>query len=369
MRLYLPFLLLAGLGVTALGHRATGNLLAEKSSPGAGGFGALMDEYKKALAESDAIFHKAKSDDERQQARADFQKWRALFLDRVLAFAEAHPVDSDTLVALFFTLHPDTHAEDRQVAKAVDLILKDHATSDRLTDPPILQMVEDSPAAERLMRGVLKNNPYRPAQAQACLQLGRIIKRKAGSAPPAEAARLTAEAEALFQRAADNYADVKKAAERAKAELFEMRHLAVGKTLPDITGTDSDSRELKLSDFRGKVVVLSFWADWCLPCMKMVPHERSLVKRLTGKPFALIGVNRNETLDGLKKCEREHGITWRSFFDGPEGPISTGHNIQRMPTIYVLDGKGVIRYMGVRGEELDKVVDLLLAEMDERTKK
>jgi hypothetical protein len=56
-------------------------------------------------------------------------------------------------------------------------------------------------------------------------------------------------------------------------------------------------------------------------------------------------------------------MTWRSFFDGQEGPISKRYNVKVMPTIYVLDAKGVIRYKGVKGEVLDRAVDELLKEM------
>jgi AhpC/TSA family len=96
----------------------------------------------------------------------------------------------------------------------------------------------------------------------------------------------------------------------------------------------------------------------------MVPHERSLVKRLEGKPFALLGVNRDASRETLKKCEEKHKVTWRSFFDGRDGPISKRYNIKSLPTIYVLDAKGVIRYKGVRGEALDRAVDGLLKERE-----
>jgi hypothetical protein len=96
--------------------------------------------------------------------------------------------------------------------------------------------------------------------------------------------------------------------------------------------------------------------------MALVPHERSLVKRLEGEPFALLGVNRDATREALKKCEEKHGMTWRSFFDGRDGPISRAYNVKSMPTIYVLDARGIIRYKGARGEALDRAVDGLLKE-------
>ena len=74
--------------------------------------------------------------------------------------------------------------------------------------------------------------------------------------------RLEGEAEALFAEVVEKYAKVGDLAESAKSELFELRFLAIGKTPPDITGDDSDGKKFKLSDYRGKVVVLDFWARW-----------------------------------------------------------------------------------------------------------
>ena len=99
----------------------------------------------------------------------------------------------------------------------------------------------------------------------------------------------------------------------------------------------------------------------------MYPHERSLVKRLANKPFALIGVNSDRDKAKLKPRMEEENITWRSFWNGPRGtsgPISKAWNVRSWPTIYVLDHKGVIRYKNVRGEKMDEAVDTLLAEME-----
>jgi len=98
----------------------------------------------------------------------------------------------------------------------------------------------------------------------------------------------------------------------------------------------------------------------------MYPHERSLVARLKDQPFALLGLNSDKDLEKLKPRLKEENITWRSFWNGPNGtrgPISQAWNVSSWPTIYVLDHKGVIRFKNVRGEAMDKAVDQLLAEM------
>ena len=98
----------------------------------------------------------------------------------------------------------------------------------------------------------------------------------------------------------------------------------------------------------------------------MYPHERSLVKRLEGKPFALIGINSDQDRQKLKDVLKKEQITWRSFWDGGSttGPISTKWNVHGWPTIYVLDHKGVIRYRQLSSTSLDKAVDRLLAEAE-----
>ena len=97
----------------------------------------------------------------------------------------------------------------------------------------------------------------------------------------------------------------------------------------------------------------------------MYPHERSLVKRLENKPFALLGIN-SDPKERLREVMTKENITWRSWWDGGDtnGPIARAWNVSGWPTIYVLDHKGVIRFKNVRGEAMDKAVDELLAEMD-----
>jgi hypothetical protein len=101
----------------------------------------------------------------------------------------------------------------------------------------------------------------------------------------------------------------------------------------------------------------------------MYPHERSLVKRLEGKPFALVGVNSDRDKAELKKAMEKENITWRSFWNGgsTSGPISTRWAVQGWPTLYLIDHKGVIRkkWVGSPGDEvMDKEIDKLVKEAE-----
>ena len=101
----------------------------------------------------------------------------------------------------------------------------------------------------------------------------------------------------------------------------------------------------------------------------MYPHERSLVKKMEGKPFALIGVNSDEDRDALKQVLKKEEITWRSFWNGgsTSGPISSEWNVHGWPTLYVIDAKGVIRHkhLGSPGDKvLDEEIEKLIAEAE-----
>ncbi len=86
--------------------------------------------------------------------------------------------------------------------------------------------------------------------------------------------------------------------------------------MPEIEGEDVDGTPMKLSDFRRKGIVISFWATWCGPCMGMVPDEKALVERMKGRPFVLVGVNGDEDRSAAKQLAAESEINWRSFWDG-----------------------------------------------------
>jgi hypothetical protein len=96
----------------------------------------------------------------------------------------------------------------------------------------------------------------------------------------------------------------------------------------------------------------------------MLPHEKEMVERLRDRPFALIGINSDGGRSALQKILQEQGITWRNAVDGStSGALAKRWNVHGWPTIYILDAKGVIRYRGLRGQEMEQAVMSLLGEL------
>jgi thiol-disulfide isomerase/thioredoxin len=149
----------------------------------------------------------------------------------------------------------------------------------------------------------------------------------------------------------------------ARGQQTELERLHIGAIAPDIEEKNLEGEVLKLSDYRGQVVVLSFWGAWCGPCIARVPDERALVARMQGMPFRLLGINTDPELATAKTAVEEHDITWQSFWNGPEGwrgNIASRWFVQGYPIYYVLDHEGRIRFKKRSWEGLEAVVDSLV---------
>jgi peroxiredoxin len=141
-----------------------------------------------------------------------------------------------------------------------------------------------------------------------------------------------------------------------------VKNLVQGRKAPEIVGNDVDGKEIRLSDYSGKVVVLDFWADWCPHCVAMYPLERRMVKQYAREPFALLGIN-TDLPERLKELIEKKTVTWKNWSDGQGGPIVEQYRIEAFPSLYVIDHEGIIRYRNVRGEQLAKAVRDLLDEI------
>lgn len=330
-------------------------------------FDSLIAELEKARGEAEKEARAAKGIDDKQKIQAEFMKKLQAMTPRMLELAEKNPKETVSGEALLFVI--SLAPSGPQQEKAIDLLLKNQG--DRVPDACMMLAQTGNPQSAAFFKAVLgQKESSNKAKAFATLGLASIAQRKIEMAEPnsADAVKFSKEAEDLFEEILKKYKDVKEIVGAAESELFVLKNLSIGKVAPDIEGVDSEGKPMKLSDFRGKVVVLDFWATWCGPCMALVPHEIKLAKRLDGKPFAIVGVDFDATREELKKGEKDNGINWRSFHDGRQGPIGEKWRIQAIPAIYVLDAKGVIRYKDVREKKMDDAVDALLKEMGSTVK-
>jgi hypothetical protein len=97
----------------------------------------------------------------------------------------------------------------------------------------------------------------------------------------------------------------------------------------------------------------------------MYGYERSLVQRYQGRPFILLGVNTDADAATLRQVQEKQHLSWRSWYDGPDGPICREWKVVGFPSLFLIDAKGAVRYQheGQPGdEELEREIETLLEE-------
>lgn len=291
------------------------------------------------------------------------------FAQRAFAIADKGAADEVAFQALAFVA--TTGAEAPEGTDAFQRMAKRFAAAPgaaKVLESPTATRASVVPFAER----VIAVHPDRSTRAAAAVLLTNLaIRRSERAETPAESAAASAEAEAMLQRIIDDFAGAKlggklgTADQWAKSMLPEVVDLAVGKPFPNVSGEGMDGKALKVSDYRGKVVVFDVWATWCGPCRAMIPHERELVARLADKPFVLISASGDAEKDTLATFLKTTEMPWTHWWCGGDGREALkALHIHHFPTIYVLDDKGVIRYKGVRGKKMDEAVDALLKELE-----
>jgi hypothetical protein len=255
---------------------------------------ALFQEQQKAMQQFMDVYQKAKNDEERSKLVQEKYPQPQSYVRRFLEIADSAPQDEAAIDCLIWIVQHGGSGPDAN--RAIDRLAASHAENKRLGEIAPRLVYSLSPSAEKLLRAILEKSPDREAKGRACLALGQYFKQQSElvrtlktdpkRAEQLEAAytsqgidkslftalrqkesdALTKESEAMFERAANEFTDVSNfrgtIGKTAEAELNEIRNLVVGKPAPEITGEDTDGKPFKLSDYKGKVVVVDFWGDW-----------------------------------------------------------------------------------------------------------
>lgn len=136
------------------------------------------------------------------------------------------------------------------------------------------------------------------------------------------------------------------------------RTLVVGAEPPDFRETDLTGAALSLSQYRGKVVLLDFWATWCVPCMMELPNVLKLYEKFHGKGFEVIGVSLDQDRQQLDKVIKTRGISWPQYNDGNfwDTKLVLQYGVQSLPGTFLIGRNGRIAGVNLRGAQLEEAV-------------
>lgn len=223
---------------------------------------ALTREFEAAQREFNRLYQAAKTDADRQNIATKNYPQPQKYAGRFLEIAEKHPKDSVALDALVWVVQ--NARAGRENDKALEILVRDHIQSAKLGAVCQNLAYSPSPNTEKILREILEKNTEREVQGQATFSLALYLKEGRGRFTGAKSK--VGEAEKLFEQVVEKFADLKhwrgSLADAAKGQLNEIRNLAVEKVAPEIEGEDPDGVKFKLSDYRGKVVMIDFWGDW-----------------------------------------------------------------------------------------------------------
>ncbi len=133
---------------------------------------------------------------------------------------------------------------------------------------------------------------------------------------------------------------------------------SIGKTIPDFSATDLDGKPISLEAYRGKVLLVDFWAVWCGPCVAEIPNVKKVYNTYKDKGFEVIGISLDKDETKLRDFLKENDIPWRQVFDGQgwDSTIPQQYGIRSIPSMWLIDKEGKLISNNARGEKLENMV-------------
>ena len=330
---------------------------------------AAKKKFDATLKELTDRLQKAEPAD-RRALQAEIREEAMLMAGKVLKIAEENPKDDTAFDAAAYVLQTAGRygVSGADVEKLVALVAEHHATNAKVKDflIPAMRM---GPTGEKLLKAVGERAADKETKGTALFLRGYALAQtiddeedeKKLAALVKEAVDLMTEAKKLAPAAKLGAGTIESFATKEIEGLSAVTSLGVGKPAPEVESLLLDGKKVKLSDYKGKVVLLDIWATWCGPCRAMIPHEREMVAKLKDKPFVLVSVSADDKKETLTQFLEKEAMPWVHWWDnGPNSAVLKKYRVKAFPTMYLIDHSGVIKHKWVGSpgnEKLDKAVD------------
>jgi peroxiredoxin len=174
-----------------------------------------------------------------------------------------------------------------------------------------------------------------------------------------------AKSDELLAKLEKEFPDSKQAATvKQQAAAKKLRAgLKPGAKFPDFEVKDFEGKPLSIAQFKGKVVLIDFWATWCGPCVAELPNVLKAYEQYHKDGFEIIGISLDSDKAKLEKFIADKKMTWPQFFDGKgwKNELGQKYGVNSIPATYLLNGEGIIVGENLRGEKLVDAVAKALA--------
>jgi peroxiredoxin/Skp family chaperone for outer membrane proteins len=169
-----------------------------------------------------------------------------------------------------------------------------------------------------------------------------------------------AKGDALMAQLQKDFPDSKQARTKREQETAQRLRASLvdGAKFPDFDVKDTAGKPLSISNYKGKVLLLDFWATWCGPCVHELPNVIKAYDAYHSKGFEIIGVSLDKDEQKLAGFTKEKKMAWAQYFDGLvwQNKLAVKYGINSIPATFLLDGEGKIIGRDLRGEALDQAV-------------
>lgn len=176
------------------------------------------------------------------------------------------------------------------------------------------------------------------------------------------------DAQSEYQLVLNQYSDVNERltqfARMNLSDLDTQRRLAVGSEPIPFEVKTINGKTISPEKYKGKVLLIDFWATWCGPCKAEMPNVKKVYQKYNPKGFEIVGISLDRSRQALDGYISQNNIPWPQYFDGKywNNDVAQQYGVKSIPATYLIDKKGKIRYKSLRGHQLEKAVEKLLAE-------